>query len=158
MDDLASRVATVGPPTRHRSQPTSISTAFTHLTAGQVCTLVRFECVTAGIAQRDTEDLLMAVSEIVVNAISYAGGGGSVTLHHVTDGLLVEIRDEGPGLPDSVAPEGHGLWLARLMCKEFDVVSSSRGVTVRMFTPRRPVTEVPNRMTTTSENEGATQC
>jgi anti-sigma regulatory factor (Ser/Thr protein kinase) len=130
------------------AESSSVTTTFTRDTIGQVCTLVRAECVRADIAPRNVEDLLIAVSEIATNAIRYAGGGGSVTLRRVARGVLVEVRDDGPGLPDSLvigrpspdAPDGRGLWLARLLCKDFDVVSTSRGVTVRMLAAGRMAT------------------
>ena len=63
-------------------------------------------------------------------------------------GLFAEISDNGPGLPENVTIErrprprpgirqGQGLWLARLLCDEFQVVSGHDGVTVRIFTPRQ---------------------
>jgi anti-sigma regulatory factor (Ser/Thr protein kinase) len=130
------------------AESSSVTATFTRDTIGQVCTLVRAECVRADIAPRNVEDLLIAVSEIATNAIRYAGGGGSLTLRRVARGVLVEVRDDGPGLPASLvigrpspdAPDGRGLWLARLLCKDFDVVSTSRGVTVRMLAAGRMAT------------------
>jgi anti-sigma regulatory factor (Ser/Thr protein kinase) len=89
------------------------------------------------------EDLLIAVSEVVTNAIRYAEGVGSITVRRLAGGMLAEIRDNGPGLPGGMVagrptpevPVGGGLWRARLLCRDFDLISSSRGVTVRIFTP-----------------------
>jgi anti-sigma regulatory factor (Ser/Thr protein kinase) len=126
------------------SELNPVSLIFTQFTVGQVGTLVRSGCIAAGVTPRDSEDLLIAVSEIVTNAIRYAGGG-SITVRRVAGGLLTVVCDSGPGLPDSLmigrlaseATEWPGLWLARLMCNEFDIASSPSGVTVRMFTPCR---------------------
>jgi anti-sigma regulatory factor (Ser/Thr protein kinase) len=128
-----------------RPDPAVVTATFTRHCLGKVCTLVRSIAVDAGIAPRDIRDLLIAVSEIATNAIRYAGGAGSITLRRVADGLLVEISDNGPGLPDDLlmerppqsALDGRGLWLARVLCRDFDIVSCPRGVTVRIFTPRR---------------------
>jgi anti-sigma regulatory factor (Ser/Thr protein kinase) len=146
MDDLASfgtAVADVALDVPPPAEPAIVSITFTRHTVGRLITLVRSACVRAGVAPRDIEDLLIAISEIATNAIQYAGGGGTFTLRHRAGGLLAEIRDDGPGLPDGLAvghpsrsaPDGRGLWLARLLCKDFDVVSTPRGVTVRMYTP-----------------------
>jgi anti-sigma regulatory factor (Ser/Thr protein kinase) len=121
-----------------------VGVTFTRSSIGRICTLVRVACVDAGVAPRDAEDLLIAVSEIAINAISYGGGHGAIAVHRVAGGVVIEIHDDGPGLPanfalDQPPPGGvdelHGLWLARLMCREFDITSSPRGVNVRMFTP-----------------------
>jgi anti-sigma regulatory factor (Ser/Thr protein kinase) len=116
---------------------------FTRNSLGKVCTLVRSAGARASLAPRDIEDLLIAVSEIATNAIRYAGGAGSITLRRLSSGLLAEIRDNGPGLPENTVIErpplggadGRGLWLARLLSKDFEIVSSPRGVTVRIVTP-----------------------
>jgi hypothetical protein len=50
--------------------------------------------------------------------------------------LICHSHDSGPGLadllagylvPDSRAPRGHGLWLARQMCGRLDIASSHAG-------------------------------
>jgi anti-sigma regulatory factor (Ser/Thr protein kinase) len=112
---------------------------FTRNSLGKVCTLVRSAGVRSGLAPRAIEDLLISVSEIVTNAIRYGGGVGSVTVHRLARELLTEIRDHGPGLPDTVAsggvPADGGLRRAQLLCSRLDVLSSYQGVTVRIFTP-----------------------
>ena len=126
------------------SEQTSTTENFTRHSLGRICTLVRTDAIEAGVAPRDVEDLLIAVSEIVTNAIRYAGGAGSVRLQRLDRGLLTEIRDDGPGLPDGVLSErpsvdradGRGLWLAQLLCPDMEIVSSAHGVTVRIFTAR----------------------
>jgi len=99
----------------------------------------------AGLSQSNAEDLVAAVNEVAVNAVLYAGGGGSITIAQSPDGVSVEISDDGPGLPAGVTPQlpppralgGRGLWIARRLCKRFTISSSPRGVTVRMFMPIR---------------------
>jgi anti-sigma regulatory factor (Ser/Thr protein kinase) len=135
---LAVEVAASTPPDRG-----AVTATFTRHSLGKVCTLVRSAGVRASLAPRDIEDLLIAVSEIATNAIRYAGGIGSITLQRLTSGLLAEIRDNGPWLPDGLLIEarqpdvldGRGLWLARLLSKDFEFVSSPSGVVVRIFTP-----------------------
>ncbi len=111
---------------------------FTRHNVGKVCTLVRSVANASDLPPWRVADLLIAVSEIVTNAICYGGGTGSITLWNRSDGLLVEIGDDGPGLTDlpaTLTERCGGLWLARTLVKEFDLVSTPSGVTVRMFVP-----------------------
>ena len=79
--------------------PTGNAMTFTWHNVGEVRTFVRDVATDSDIAQCDIDDLLIAVSEIVTNAICHAGGTGTITLWEHADGLLVEIRDSGPGFP-----------------------------------------------------------
>jgi anti-sigma regulatory factor (Ser/Thr protein kinase) len=77
-----------------------------------------------------TEDAIgtfvLAVNEILANAIVHGGGSGSLRLWCSKDALHCRISDEGPGirpdrigprdLPPSMAVDGRGLWLARQFC------------------------------------------
>jgi anti-sigma regulatory factor (Ser/Thr protein kinase) len=137
------------------SGPAAVGMTFDRHSLGRLCTLVRTAALNADISPWYIDDLLIAVSEIATNAICYAGGTGSITLRGLGGGLLVEISDHGPGLPDASmisratpALAGRGLWLARVLIKEFDLISSPTGVTVRMFAPRegaRPRTDATRR-------------
>jgi anti-sigma regulatory factor (Ser/Thr protein kinase) len=149
MDDSPATVAAVEVMTRlTAAREPAVTAAITMHTVGRVCTLVRATGRRAGVAPRDLEDLLIAVSELATNVIRHAGGSGSITLRSMSVGLFAEIRDSGPGLPESMTIErpspavghGQGLWLARLLCKDFQIVSSPGGVTVRIFTPRELTT------------------
>lgn len=92
-----------------------------------------------GLSGRRTEDLVLAVNEVAVNAIQYAGGG-SVVVEHDNDEVAVEVSDHGPGLPDDLpadrpAPDavaGRGLWMARRLCQRLKIASTPAGVTVRL--------------------------
>lgn len=113
-------------------------TMFTRDNLGKVCTLVRSAGLQVRLAHGVVEDLLIAVGEIAINAIRYAGGSGSITLRPLPRELMTEIRDDGPGLPDALVsgtlPTDGGLWRARLLCHRLDVFSSASGVTVRIYT------------------------
>jgi anti-sigma regulatory factor (Ser/Thr protein kinase) len=149
MEEILSVPAVIRSPDRSPGTgQVAVTATFTRDSLGKVCTLVRTVGVRAGIAPRDIEDLLIAVSEVVTNAIRYGGGTGSITVRRLTGGLVAEIRDCGPGLPDTLTagrlvpdiPVGGGLSRARLLCEKLDVLSSPLGVTVRMFTPCRAAT------------------
>jgi anti-sigma regulatory factor (Ser/Thr protein kinase) len=142
MDDPMGSAATVVARTPHLNDHAVTETITMH-TVGKVCTLVRAAASRAGVATRDIDDLLIAVSELVTNVIRHAGGTGSITVRSMSAGLFAEISDNGPGLPETLAIErpgirqGQGLWLARLLCDDLQVVSGHDGVTVRIFTPRQ---------------------
>jgi anti-sigma regulatory factor (Ser/Thr protein kinase) len=88
----------------------------------------------------DLDRLLIAVTEIAGNAVRYAGGTGRITLRRQGGRLIVEITDDGPGLPADLSMErpavtalgGRGLWLAHAMCDDITIVSGPGGVTVTM--------------------------
>jgi serine/threonine-protein kinase RsbW len=123
--------------------PIVATRVFTRDSLGQVCTLVRGAGVAATMTARRVEDLLIAVNEIVTNVVRHGGGTGTLTIRRQPTSLMIEVRDQGPGLPDTwvlerPAPDaidGRGLWLARILCASLDVISSAGGVTVRMSMP-----------------------
>jgi anti-sigma regulatory factor (Ser/Thr protein kinase) len=109
---------------------------------GSVRDAVRSAAATIGIGDDDLEKALIAVSEIATNAIRYAGGEGWLTVLCFTDGLRIEVRDRGSGLPDDVADRtpasptaagGRGLWLARSMVTRLDILSTPEGVTASVW-------------------------
>lgn len=96
-----------------------------------------------GLSVVRTSDLVVAVNEIAVNTIVHAGGTGTVTVEEVPGGVLVEVRDQGPGVPEELATDlpdptiegGRGLWLARRLCAQTTISNGVRGAAVRMFMP-----------------------
>jgi serine/threonine-protein kinase RsbW len=96
----------------------------------------------AGLSGPRLEAFVLAVNEIVTNAVRHGGGSGRVRLLRTAAGLACEIADEGPGAPLAVfnghrlppisAMGGRGLWLARHLCDSMDVDSDDRGTTVRL--------------------------
>ena len=65
--------------------------------------VVRGWCLTVGMGLVDLTKLVTAASEIARNTVEY-GGGGSLLIEEVRDGLRAGIRlsfqDEGPGIAD----------------------------------------------------------
>lgn len=108
--------------------------------------VVRRLALDAGLSETRTADLVLAVNELVTNAILHAGGGGSLTVQRMPGGLAVEVRDQGPGLPpgfDKGLPEpdvvgGRGLWLVRRLCQQvtFGSGTGTRGASVRLVMSR----------------------
>jgi anti-sigma regulatory factor (Ser/Thr protein kinase) len=116
-----------------------------HFTVGdlhQLRTMVARAAHRVGLSRPCTENLVLAVNEVAVNAIQYAGGG-SLVVEAFGDAVAVRVTDHGPGLPghrvdipedrppvDAVG--GRGLWLARRLCQGLSIISGPAGVTVRL--------------------------
>jgi anti-sigma regulatory factor (Ser/Thr protein kinase) len=97
-----------------------------------------------GLSPTRTDDLVLVVNEIATNAIRHGGGRGTLTMVSRSDGVSVEVRDCGPGLPRHTRDElpaetsigGRGLWIVRRLCRCLSIASSEHGVAVRFFMPR----------------------
>lgn len=90
--------------------------------------------------------IAMAISEVALNILQYAGKGEVVlskTQKNGGQGILIEARDDGPGIPDveRAMQEGYstsggaglGLAGAKRLMDEFDIVSEvGKGTTVTM--------------------------
>ncbi|WP_327009625.1 ATP-binding protein [Dactylosporangium sp. NBC_01737] len=95
-----------------------------------------------GLLGQRLEDFVLAVNEIVTNAVRHAGGRGAVKLWTLDGTLLCEVTDKGSGipaerldggaLPPSNAVSGRGLWLARHLVDEVTVRSTSAGTIVTL--------------------------
>jgi anti-sigma regulatory factor (Ser/Thr protein kinase) len=98
------------------------------------------ETAAAGVSEVAAGELLIAVGEILANAHRYGGGVRSVR-YGSTDGRFVcEVADHGPGLDDPLAGylpprpgRGAGLWVARQLTRELDMLSTERGLTMRLW-------------------------
>jgi serine/threonine-protein kinase RsbW len=78
-------------------------------------------------------DFVVAVSEIVTNAIEHGGGRGRVRLWAADGEVICEVADEGDGVddlqagsrPPAVSAEGgYGLWMARSLCRRVHGMST----------------------------------
>ena len=106
-------------------------------------TAVRHEiaglAVAAGLEGLRLDGFVLAVNEIMTNAVRHGGGRGLVLLVRTAGGLRCEISDKGSGeparftagaLPSTEATGGRGLWLARHLCDSFDVETGGDGTRV----------------------------
>ncbi|WP_328475629.1 ATP-binding protein [Actinoplanes sp. NBC_00393] len=95
-----------------------------------------------GMSDMDQYKLMLAATEIMANAVRHGGGRGHIRVVAQEDHLLLEISDEGPGIPRRyleapVRPRPGriglaGLWLVREICDRFDVETGPGGTTVRL--------------------------
>lgn len=98
---------------------------------------------TAGLAGERLEDFVVAVNELLTNAVRHGGGMGRLALWRGADAVVCEVSDHGAGLPQVSAvphrpasdqPGGWGLWLAGELTDTLEIDSGAAGTTVRIST------------------------
>ena len=98
----------------------------------------------AGLSGDRLADFVVAVNELLTNAVRHGGGTGEVSLWYDDSSIVCEVRDSGVGLqeprPDPAArpttsePGGWGLWLAGQLTDTFDLKTGTDGTCVRIST------------------------
>ncbi|MCG5467843.1 ATP-binding protein [Micromonospora sp. LAH09] len=95
-----------------------------------------------GLTGQRLDDFVLAINELITNAVRHGGGRGWLRLWHESDLLVCEVADHGHGIspqrlgdrsrpaPDTAG--GWGLWLARELTDAMEVVSTAAGTTVRV--------------------------
>lgn len=96
----------------------------------------------AGLAGQRLDDFVLAVNELITNAVRHGGGQGSLRLWRQAGELVCEVADHGSGIssrqlddrsrpaPDTAG--GWGLWLARELSDTMEVETGEAGTTVRI--------------------------
>lgn len=95
---------------------------------------------TAGFGVEGTEDVVLAVSELTSNTVTYGGGEGVLRLWEEEGAVVVEVRDRGRigdplvgrRLPGSAREGGFGLWMVNQLAELVQVRSSEQGTAVRL--------------------------
>jgi serine/threonine-protein kinase RsbW len=115
--------------------------AFDHSTITALRHAVTSRAAGAGLGADRLDDFVVAVNELLTNAVRHGGGGGRLTLLHTGDHVVCEVTDNGPGLPAPLdgpvrpaadQPGGWGLWLAEELTDTFELVTGAGGTTVRV--------------------------
>jgi anti-sigma regulatory factor (Ser/Thr protein kinase) len=95
----------------------------------------------AGLRGDRLEDFVVAVNELLTNAVRHGGGEGRVRLWHEDAAVVCEVTDRGTGLtgpaPGRPAVDelgGRGLWLAGELTDSIDLRTGAEGTTVRVST------------------------
>jgi anti-sigma regulatory factor (Ser/Thr protein kinase) len=96
----------------------------------------------AGLAGDRLDDFVVAVNELLTNAVRHGGGIGRVALWRADGAVVCEVSDSGVGLPEPVParpvrpaadqPGGWGLWLAEELTDTFRIWTGNGGTTVRV--------------------------
>ncbi|MEV4758248.1 ATP-binding protein [Micromonospora sp. NPDC049559] len=124
----------------------------------------------AGLRGQRLDDFVLAVNELITNAVRHGGGRGWLRLWHEAGTVYCEVSDAGVGF-DSVEHEsgqrpepgtagGWGLWLARQLSDEMRVLTGAAGTTVRVGTaieqpaPERLATEAAGGLVGQPEPDG----
>jgi anti-sigma regulatory factor (Ser/Thr protein kinase) len=88
------------------------------------------------------EEFLIAVGEVVANALGHGHSLAELTLWSTNDGVVCAVHDDGPGVDDPFAgylppgnddaAQGMGLWVARQLSDSLAIQSGAGGTTVRL--------------------------
>jgi anti-sigma regulatory factor (Ser/Thr protein kinase) len=97
------------------------------------------QAVAEGIAAECADGLVLAVDEVVTNALRHGGGRGTVRAWSQDGGVVCEVADTGTitePLVGRVRPDlnrhgGRGLWIANHFCDLVQIRSSRAGTVVR---------------------------
>ncbi|MCX5067419.1 ATP-binding protein [Micromonospora lupini] len=96
----------------------------------------------SGLDGQRLDDFVLAVNELITNAVRHGGGRGWLRLWREPGALLCEVADHGQGItpqrlgdrsrpaPDTAG--GWGLWLARELTDDMEIATSAAGTTVRI--------------------------
>jgi len=99
------------------------------------------ELEAAAVSEPDAGNLLVAAAEVLANAERH-GGETSVRVGRVGDRFVCEVSDDGPGIDDPLAgflpprpghAGGAGLWVARQLTRQLELVPSPHGASVRLW-------------------------
>ncbi|MEH1100192.1 ATP-binding protein [Micromonospora sp. CPCC 205561] len=96
----------------------------------------------AGLNGQRLDDFVLAVNELITNAVRHGGGRGWLRLWRQSEQLACEVSDHGQGIstqrlgdrsrPAADTAGGWGLWLARELSDSMAVETGEHGTTVRI--------------------------
>jgi anti-sigma regulatory factor (Ser/Thr protein kinase) len=96
----------------------------------------------AGVPEDEAKRMVIAAGEVLGNACRHGGESVSVRVGRIGDRFLCEISDEGQGIDDPLVgflpprpghTDGAGLWVARQLTRQLELVPAAQGATVRLW-------------------------
>ena len=119
-----------------------LSEVFNHSRVTALRHAVASAARSGGLAGDRLDDFVVAVNELLTNAVRHGGGWGRVALWRDGTSVVCEVSDHGVGLPASRMkpperprpnqPGGRGLWLAGRLTDTLDIDSDDAGTAVRI--------------------------
>lgn len=113
-----------------------LSQDFTRATVAALRHRLREVVTAVGLTGDVGYDFVLAVHELVTNAVRHGGGQGHLELRHEHDVLICEVTDHGEaagnlpvGLPAVDVAGGRGLWLAHQLTEGLLLTRRLHGVT-----------------------------
>ncbi len=106
--------------------------------------LVYARAANAGLSPDRTNDLVLAVNEVLTNSVRHGGGGGVLRIWQDDGSLVCEIEDDGSigdPLADRRRPDPdqlgqRGLWMANQLCDLVQIRARPSGSVVRLHMRR----------------------
>ena len=99
--------------------------------------LVAAHATAAGLTEARRQDFVLAVDEIVTNAVRHGGGGGILEVWLTTERIWFRVSDEGSGFAVTLVKPprpsqlgGRGLWIAGQITDELNITSDTTGTVV----------------------------
>jgi serine/threonine-protein kinase RsbW len=93
----------------------------------------------AGMTGARLDDFVVAVNELLTNAVRHGGGTGHLALWARDGAVLCDVTDHGTGLealiphrPPPDQPGGWGLWLVRELTDTCEIKTGPDGTAVRI--------------------------
>lgn len=107
----------------------------------------------AGLHGDRLDDFVLAVNELLTNAVRHGGGQGALTLWRVDATVVCEVADTGQGMrhrrheqsdrPPLDTPGGWGLWLVGKLTDGMRLDTGSAGSAVRIWSAVGPAPAPP---------------
>jgi anti-sigma regulatory factor (Ser/Thr protein kinase) len=126
-----------------------LSAAFTAVQVAGMRHEVRRYAADAGLTGDHLDDFVLAVHELVANAIRHGGGSGHLRVRRRDDTLTCEVRDDGghrgvlrPHLPTCDVPGGRGLWLAQQLTAGLMLTAGPHGVSATITVCLTPASQM----------------
>jgi serine/threonine-protein kinase RsbW len=149
----------LGPPDARDSRDASagdgeatplLSESFSAQTVTALRHLLTARVSAAGLTGDVAEDLVLAVHELVTNAVLHGGGRGRLDLFRRAHLLVCEVTDHGHergadlpvNLPATNTPGGRGLWLAHHLTGALTLTRRPDGLTATVTASLRDEPEV----------------